>query len=323
MSNYILNNNEKTSAPTQHLQSEIINQKKQFIFKVEQTSDFVFPNEAYKYYIYLKNISGVTIRNIKIIVNNPAEIDIDDEGELIKEIGDMENGEVKLIYLTSKCDTTGIFYTHFICHGEGTGLFYKTLKLYCSYNNISNNVVHRVHIYDFSPYESTYTLESDDFNEQTTQLFKTQKLPFQAGQQPFPMISHRGVERLRPFSNVESDSFYHEFNDNDQYSMAKNTKEHGYQYIGRENFNANSKESFEGQNLTKLIEDINENSQFFKATQLKIGTQLKTGTNKLFNDLIPCQPNGFMFRFGLLNSELYHYLGVIPTYSYAITARTA
>ena len=29
--------------------SEIINQKKQFIFEVDQTSDYVFPNEKFKY----------------------------------------------------------------------------------------------------------------------------------------------------------------------------------------------------------------------------------------------------------------------------------
>ena len=45
----ILDNNENTSSETKHLQSEIINQKKQFIFKVEQTSDFVFPNEQILY----------------------------------------------------------------------------------------------------------------------------------------------------------------------------------------------------------------------------------------------------------------------------------
>ena len=324
MSSYILENNNQASSPTKHLQSEIINQKKQFIFKVEQTSNFVYPNEEYKYYIYLKNISGVDIDNIHIIVNNPSDVYIDEtaEEELI-EIGTMRDGEGKMIYLTADCVSTGIFYTHFVCYGDGTGLFYKTMKIHCSYNNISNEMIHRIHIYNFTPYEDTYQMSVDDYNDQVTQLFKTQKLPYKAGAQPFPEQYKQDELTIRPFANTESESFVSQYDENhlkgfadkdtpkkEIYESARNTKEHYYQYIGRENFNENSLESFEGENLFKIIQNINENSQYFQAQFLK------TGTNQLLNDFKEYSPNGFIYRFGLLSSEIYHHLGVLPNYSY-------
>ena len=43
---------------TVDLYSEIINQKKQFIFEVEQSQDSILPNQLYKYQIYLENYLG-------------------------------------------------------------------------------------------------------------------------------------------------------------------------------------------------------------------------------------------------------------------------
>lgn len=323
MSSHVLLNTNKVSSETKHLQSEIINQKKQFIFKVEQTSDFVYPNENYKYYIYLKNISGVDVNNIHVIVNNASDILIDEEGQDLIEIGTMKDGEVKMIYLNASCQSVGTFYTHFICYGDGTGLFYKTMKIHCSYNNISDALIHRIHIYNFTPYEDTYTMSVDDFNNQVTQLFKTQKLPYRAGEHPFNYQAKEDDSTIKPFSNTESESFIAQhdekhlkgfaddnFEPKEIYEPARNTKEHYYQYIGRENFNENSLETFEGKNLFNIIQNINENSQYFKATFLK------TGNNTLLNDFKEYNPNGFIYRFGLLSSEIYHHLGVLPTYSY-------
>lgn len=337
MSSYILENNTKASSSTKHLQSEIINQKKQFIFKVEQTSNFVYPNEEYKYYIYLKNISGVDINNIHILINNPSDIFIDETAaENLIEIGTMKDGEVKMIYLTASCANTGTFYTHFICYGDGTGLFYKTMEINCSYNNISDEMIHRIHIYNFTPYEDTYQMSIGDYNDQVTQLFKTQKLPYKAGAQPFPEQYkqneqtkpfpeqyEQNKQTIRPFINTESESFVSQYDEKhlkgfadknspkqEIYESARNTKEHYYQYIGRENFDENSLESFEGENLFKIIQNINENSQYFQAQFLK------TGTNQLLNDFREYSPNGFIYRFGLLSSEIYHHLGVLPSYSY-------
>lgn len=133
-----------------HLESEIIHQKKQLIFKVEQTTNHTFPNEDYKYYIYLKNISGVPIENIHVKVNNPDTIIFNEEyGEDgYINIGTLKNEEVKLIYLKANCQATGKHYVHFICYGDGTGLYYKSLIMLCSYVHSSDELIHRLHIYD-------------------------------------------------------------------------------------------------------------------------------------------------------------------------------
>lgn len=291
---------------TKILESEIINQKKSLIFKVEQTVDHAFPNEDFKYYIYLKNISGVNIDNIKIKVNNPSEIlfntHYEDEGYI--EIGTLKPEEVKFIYLKANCQATGKHYVHFICHGDGTGLYYKSLKLICSYTHSSDEIIHRLHIYDFQDYEDTYFNKVDNFSPTVTQLFKTQKLPFRAGEQPFSMVARDEEISAKPFSNIEQESFL------EQNNLLKNTKEHVYHYLTRENFNENSAESYEGKNIFDLIEQVNKHSKLFRAKFLK------TGTNELNTDFYQYSPNGFIHRFGLLNSEIYHYLGTLPTYSY-------
>ena len=302
----IINPNEyKESLQPKFLQSEIIHQKKQLIFKVEQTVDYVFPNQDYKYYIYIKNISGVPIHNIHIKINHPSEIIFNDkyEEDFIS-IDKLDSEEVKFIYLRANCQATGKHYTHFICYGDGTGLFYKTLKLNCSYTHTSDNLIHRLHVYDFTPYEDAYMMEVRNFSDDVTQLFKKQKLPFKAGEQPFAMQIKDSESNKEPFSNVEQLSFL------GQNDIAKNTKEHVYQYITRENFNKDSIESYEGKNLRELVDQINEHSHILKAKFLK------TGTNKLRTDFKQYEPNGFIHRFGLLNSEIYHYLGTLPTYSY-------
>lgn len=287
----------------QILSSEIINQKKQIIFKVQQTSDFIYPNEQYDYIIYIKNISGVPINDIHIITNNSPEIELNQNDHPNKNIGDLEPNEAKLIFLKAHCCETGVFNIHFVCYGQGTGLFNQTLNINCNYEGITNDIVHRIYIYNFSPYEDTFTMTAEDFNDDVTQLIKTQKLPYKAKEQPFPMIKN-GLYNLASFINQESESYLQ------QYNEAKNTKEHEYQYIGRENFNASALEVYEGRNLEAIIEDINENSQYFKAKFFR------TGTNQLLNHFQEYSPNGFIYRFGLLSSDIYHYLGVLPSYSY-------
>lgn len=320
---YKLPNKNNTSSNTKHLQSEIIGQKKQFIFKVEQTNDFVFPNEEFKYYIYLKNISDSDITNVHVLVEHNSSININKQGSNIQNIGTIKKNDVKLIYLNAACNGLGTFYTHFICYGDGTGLFYKTLKIQSGYDNVSNELIHRIHIYDFTPYEDTFLMSVDDYNNQVTQLFKTQKLPFKAGEEPFPLQKRNIESSIRPFYNIESESFVSQYDElsvkgflpdgstkKEIYESARNTKEHAYQYIGRENFNENALESFEGKNLFEIINSINENSQYFRAKFLK------TGTNQLLNDFKEYNPNGFIYRFGLLSSEIYHHVGVLPTFSY-------
>lgn len=112
----------------------LINQKKTIYLWVEQSQDSVLPNQLYKYQIYCKNISGTLIKNVKIQIANPNSIIID-EPDLTPyiEIGDMEDGESKLLFVSSRCTTIGQHSVHFICYGHTTGMFYKTLTINCSY----------------------------------------------------------------------------------------------------------------------------------------------------------------------------------------------
>lgn len=279
-----------------NLFSEIINQKKQFIFEVEQSIDSVFPNQLYKYQIYIKNVSGTTIEDVKIQVANPNTIIIDEPDSIpYIEIGDMKDGESKLLFLSSRCTTLGEHSVHFICYGGTSGMFYKTLKIYCTYDKYIPELEHKIHIYNFTPYEDAYRLESEHYNNKVTQLFKKQKLPYQATQQPFNM------------STIDTDEHQSFLDQND---ILKNTNEHVYQYLSRENYTINLLEEHIGSNLFKLIQKINETSQYVRL-QL-----LRTGTNELKNEFKEFESDGFIHKFGLLNSEIFHHVGVIPTYTY-------
>lgn len=291
-----------------NLYSEIVNNKKQIIFKVDQTSDYVFPNELYKYQIYCKNVSGETIEDVHIKVINPATVAIN-EGSLIPpegvEIGDLNNGQSHLLYLPSRCSETGEFVVHFICYGKESGLFVKTLKIKCNYNVQSDKTIHKIHIYNFTPYEDTYELHSKDYNSDVTQLIKKQKLPYGARKGPFH-IEESNLEQNKIVDESQSYLDQKEVLYGDKY----NTDEHTYQYLERENFNEDSVESFEGENLIDIFNQINEHSKFFKAKFLKVGT------NYLYNDFREYNPDGFIYRFGLMNSEIFHHLGVLPEYTY-------
>ena len=279
-------------------ESEIIRQKKKFIFNVEQSSNYVFPNEEYTYLVYIKNISGNTINNFVIQIEAPNGVYIEQVKNKLDKPITLENGRSELYEFKSSIDFKGKFNVHFIGYGEGTQIAHKNLEITCSRSYNSDKLIHRIHIYDFTPYENNFSMEASDYSEEVTQIFKRQKLPYKAGEQPFKLIKPDNIE------NIESESYLN------QYKEAKNTKEHVYQYISRENFTENSQEHYEGENLYDLINQINTESKYFRAKFLK------TGTNTLLNDFTQYKPNGFIYRMGLLSSEIYQYLGVIPTYSY-------
>lgn len=288
--------------------SEIINNKKQILLKVDQTSDFVYPNELYKYQIYFKNVSGDTINNVRLQVFNPSVISIDEDNKIPPEgieIGNLENGQSHLLYLKARVNTTGEFTTHFLCFGEGSELVTKKISILCGYDTYENQTIHKIHIYNFTPYEEKYELLSKDYNDSVTQLIKKQKLPLYAKQNKFKTISsdeNKGIVVDESQSYIEANKIL--------YGDLQNTDEHNYQYLERENFNKESIENFEGENLIDVLDNINKYSKFFRATFLR------TGTNELLNDFTQYKPNGFIYRFGLMNSEIFHHLGVLPTFTY-------
>lgn len=287
-----------------HIYSEIINNKKQLVLRVDQTSDFVYPNELYKYQIYCKNVSGDTIKNVRIQIFNPSTIAINEDDAVPPEgieIGDLNNGQSHLLYLPARCNANGEFTVHFLCYGEESELVTKKLTILSSYDSHNDKTIHKIHIYNFSPYEEKYELHSKDYNNNVTQLTKKQKLPYNAKKNPFKMV----LNNLNNNTIIDESQNYI-----DQKNTLYNKDEHNYQYLERENFNKESIESFEGQNLREIFNNINKYSKLFKAVFLK------TGSNHLLNDFKQYNPDGFIYRFGLMNSEIFHYIGVIPEYTY-------
>lgn len=280
------------------LRSEIIRQKKEFIFNVEQTSNYVFPNEEYYYFVYIKNMSETQIDNFFIRIEASPEVYIEQIENKEDTPITLKKGESLLYEFKAKINSPGEYHVHFIGNGDETEIIHQNLKIKCSRTYNSEKLIHRINIYNFTPYEDNFLMEASNYNDEVTQTLKRQKLPFKAGEQPYHLISQDHIE------NVESESYLN------QYNKAKNTKEHVYHYISRENFEKNSLESYEGKNLYEIFNDINKNSKYFNATFFK------TGTNTLLNDFTQYKPNGFIYRMGLLSSEIYQTLGVIPTYSY-------
>ncbi len=293
---------------TKKILSEIIHNKKQLILKVDQTSDFVYPNELYKYQIYCKNVSGSRIDNIRIQILNPSAISIDEDDSFINEgipIGSLENGQSHLIFVKARCNKIGEFTVHFLCLGEESELVTKKLNILSAYNISNKETVHKIHIYNFEPYEEKYEFMSTDYNEEVTQLIKKQKLPYGAYDNPFPMYSDD------PENNIYVDESQDYLDQMDiLYGDPEDSDEHSYQYLQRENFNKNKIESFEGESLREIFDNINKTSKLFKAKFIR------TGTNKLLNRFKQYYPDGFIYRMGLMTSEIFHHVGVIPDYSY-------
>lgn len=287
--------------------SEIVNTKKQLVLKIEQEMDYVYPDELYEYTVYCHNVSFDTIKNVHVQVIYPENILLEEDTEPPKGIpmGDIPQQQSHLLRIKARCSTPGVYTVHFLCYGDGTGLFTKQLTIHCDYNTHSPETTHRIHIYNFTPYEEKYLLQAEDYAENVTRLRKVQKLPYKAKENPFKFIKSNPNQG---FIADESQLYLDQLDE--LYGDPVNTDEHNYQYIGRENFNKSSIEYFEGRNLIDVINQINDESKLFKATFLK------TGSNHLLNDFKQYNPNGFFYRFGLMSSELFHYLGVLPEYSY-------
>lgn len=74
-----------------------------------------------------------------------------------------------------------------------------------------------------------------------------------------------------------------------------------------EKHDASQIEVYKGSTLKELVDNIKENSKYVEPELIRIGN------NHLANKGYELYPNGFINRFGLLNSEVYHYTGQLPT----------
>ena len=73
-----------------------------------------------------------------------------------------------------------------------------------------------------------------------------------------------------------------------------------------EKYNKSAVETFKGTNLKDLVRQIKNKSKYVEPELLRIGS------NKLANKGYELYPDGFMRRFGLFNSEIFHYTGQLP-----------
>lgn len=78
-------------------------------------------------------------------------------------------------------------------------------------------------------------------------------------------------------------------------------------YITSEDYKKGSLETFKGTNLKNIIKDIKENSNYVEPELLRMGN------NKLADKGYEIYPDSFMRRFGLLNSEIFHNTGQLPS----------
>ena len=270
------------------LKSTIINQKKKLFLYVIQSKDLVWPHQTYDYQVYVKNISGQTIENLKIYITNPKEVVIKEKDSEAYSIPTLKSGQSVLINVNDcAIMQEGYYYINFIAMADETEIKTKTLLIKCGYENDNKNILHRIAFYNFSPYEDAYMQRASDFSTEVTQLTKIQTKPFEAYNQPFEM------------DNLELDLYAQDI-------FLTNTDDIPSMYLGRENWESNLEESFTGQSLSNLIHKINQESDLVDIDFLRVGN------NEMSTDFQQIFPNGFIYRFGLLKSEFYKLLGIIP-----------
>ena len=87
-------------------------------------------------------------------------------------------------------------------------------------------------------------------------------------------------------------------------------KDKSLRLVDVEKYEQDSIETYKGSNLKKLLRDIANNSKYIEPEFLRLGN------NKLAPKGYEMYPDGFIRRFGLLNSEVFHYTGQLPTIGY-------
>lgn len=85
-----------------------------------------------------------------------------------------------------------------------------------------------------------------------------------------------------------------------------NTGDKSIRMIDHEKHNESAVETYKGTNLRRIIKDIKENSKYVDPILLK------EGSNKLSDKGYELYPDGFMRRFGILKSEVFHYSNQLP-----------
>lgn len=286
--------------PTKCLGSSIINEKKKLIINVNQSTTFVFPNQHYQYELYVKNVSSSLMTNVRVWILNQEPVvftNAKTRGETLTntyyEIGDLRAGESILLTFDVFCSESGAYNVNFLTYGDSTSVEFANTVITCGYTKYVPETYHRIDVLNFDPYEKGYYLKSSDYNDNVTQLTKEIHKAW------------KKKEFYYSLSKVELDLY-------DQDIELKNKDYFPLTYLGREENTSNVIETFEGSSLRDLIRHINENSNVINISYLR------SGNNEMELDLQPLHPEGFINRFGLLRSEIYQKIGVIPTFSYMV-----
>jgi hypothetical protein len=292
------------------LQSLIINQRKEMFFNVTQDHTFVFPNQDNNYRATIKNLSGDKISNVYVRVINPNAIffkdfalvkdgevvpgsnrgDFPDSMDQVYEIGDLPRNRLIVFDLEALVAAQGHHCVTFICWGDNTPVYTKTLCVGCGYVKPTLETKHNIIFYNFTPYQSHYQLRAGDYNQETTVLEKIQHRPYGWDSDPF---------KIKPGNESICDNFITAMEN-------KNKDNLPAIHVPRENFGINIVEQYSGTNMQELFGRINKYSEYVKVEPIR------EGTNIFQNTFQPIYPNGLIHRFGLLKSELYHHTGVIP-----------
>ena len=79
-----------------------------------------------------------------------------------------------------------------------------------------------------------------------------------------------------------------------------------YRFIRPENYDKNRVETYSGENLYDLYRQIKKDSIYVDPQWIRVGS------NKLMDNGYELYPDGFIRRFGLLRSEVFHFTGQLP-----------
>lgn len=124
-------------------------------------------------------------------------------------------------------------------------------------------------------------------------------------------FNQREIEHEIKIYNFEKTNKYYryEIDNNGEIFKFFNQGDKTVRPIETETYDVNAIEVYKGNNLKKIVEDIKENSKYVDPVFLRIGN------NKLADKGYELYPDGFIRRFGLLKSEVFHYSNQLPEIS--------
>ena len=123
-------------------------------------------------------------------------------------------------------------------------------------------------------------------------------------------FSQKQLEHEINIYNFEKTNHYFRYEldgNNNIFKFFNQGNDKSLKLVDVENYKQDSIETYKGSNLKKLLRDIANNSKYVEPELLRVGN------NRLAPKGYEMYPDGFMRRFGLLNSEVFHYTGQLPT----------